>query len=75
MEKKNRRERQREGRGRLRSLKRRKKKKTMKKEGEEEEGVDHVEVATRSPQAPVKGPTAIRIRGALSDRETVLQCE
>jgi hypothetical protein len=28
--------------------------------------VDHGEVATRSPQAPVKGPTAIRIRGALS---------
>ncbi|KAK1132926.1 hypothetical protein K0M31_014294 [Melipona bicolor] len=35
-----------------------------------EEGVDHVEVATRSPQAPVKGPTAIRIRGALSDRDS-----
>lgn len=34
-----------------------------------EEGVDHVEVATCSPQAPVKGPTAIRIRGALSDRD------
>lgn len=42
-----------------------------KKEQEEggEEGVDHVEVATRSPQAPVKGPTAIRIRGALRDRD------
>lgn len=35
-----------------------------------EEGVDHVEDATRSPQAPVKGPTAIRIRGALSDRDS-----
>lgn len=34
-----------------------------------EEGVDHVEVATCSPQALVKGPTAIRIRGALSDRD------
>lgn len=37
--------------------------------GQGEEGVDHVEVATRSPQAPVKGPTAIRIRGAPSDRD------
>lgn len=37
------------------------------KEGEEGV-VDHGEVATRSPQAPVKGPTAIRIRGALSVR-------